>query len=102
MLKEIVIVGAIAFVGAVASAAPMTPQNYCASLPAGSCEVLNIDSQPSTSSSTLLFIKYCKNGNFSIATVSLLGWQIFTPINTNNNIISGNGGSASSLCPLLP
>lgn len=63
-------------IAAAPATAQQTPQTYCAGLGASACEVLNVELggyNTISSGSGVGLIKYCRNGQFSIAPLVYVG-----------------------------
>lgn len=97
------------------SAQAMTPQKYCESLAAVSCEVLNLEISGTNSGSntSIAVIKYCRNQNFRIqVTAGVTTSAANTYLSVKNgagggtNLGDGGGGSYSmtsaQICAIVP
>ena len=69
-IKNALFAGILAAIAAAPATAQQTPQTYCASLPATSCEVLNVDlggwANSGTSFTGMGIVKYCRNQQIHI------------------------------------
>ena len=102
-------------VGNLSLAAPSTPQKYCQSLAAVSCEILNVEiGGCGTSNYCNGIIKYCRNQQmriaiFTITAINTPDTTMYVRDSTNNTSRSITGGSTSGssfshadLCTYVP
>jgi len=99
--------------GAAPAAAQQTPQTYCASLPATSCEVLNVEVSTVAGSNSawtspwayggIAIIKYCRNQQFRIQPVN--AWPYFSQQNFGTVLLNAGmsiSGGNTTMCAALP
>src|SRR5579859_3968949 len=80
-------------IGAAPAGAQQTPSTYCKTLPATSCEVLNVEPVPSGSAALGFLIKMCRNQSFEtrLITMSISGTSRLVGVGVLPGTFSGLG-----------